>query len=258
MAAALHRSADFVFGHPEYRLNDTEQALFAAVIDRRLEREPVSRILGWREFWSLPIKLNAATLDPRPDSETLIEAILELRVERNRPYRILDLGTGSGCLLAALLTEYPDASGVAVDISAASIDMASENFRNLGLADRTTAVVGDWQAASGQNFDIVVSNPPYIAEPHISGLEPEVSAFDPPGALAAGTDGLDAYRALGPTIHDYLDAGALAVVELGAGQYHAVSDLFETSGLHIEGSKTDLAGHERCIICSRAKDLPSD
>lgn len=258
MAAAIGRSGEFVFAHPDHQPDGAAQAEFAALVDRRLKREPVSRIIGVREFWSLPFKLNQATLDPRPDSETLIEAVLERLSDRRRDYRLLDLGTGSGCLMAALLTEYPNATGVAVDASAEAAEMATENFRHLGLADRVETLVGDWGAAAGQIFDVVISNPPYIAEGDIAGLEPEVSQFDPRPALTAGSDGLDAYRALGPALHGYLGAQAIAVVELGAGQFSDVSGLFRAAGLHVEGSKSDLAGRERCIICSRAKDLSAN
>ncbi len=258
MAAAIGRTGEYVFAHPDHEPGGAERAKFASLLERRLKREPVSRIIGEREFWSLPFKLNRATLDPRPDSETLIEAVLERLSDRRRDYRLLDLGTGSGCLMAALLTEYRNATGVAVDASADAVEMALENFRNLGLTDRVETLVGGWAAAAGQTFDVVISNPPYIAEADIAGLAPEVSLYDPRPALSAGADGLDAYRALGPAIHGYLGAGAIAVVELGAGQFSNVSDLFQAADLRIDGSKSDLAGRERCIICSRAKDLSAN
>ncbi len=226
-----------------------------ALIDRRAAREPVSRILGHREFWSLEFALTPETLDPRPDSETVIEAALA--TAPSGPLAILDLGTGSGCLLLALLTERPDAEGVGVDASEGAIQAASANARHLKLSARARFVVADWsrnltERLESRRFDLIVANPPYIPEGDIAGLEPEVSRFDPLAALTGGADGLDAYRCLAPRMPELLSPGGVVVFEVGIGQAAAVADLLAKAGLHPLGTRTDLGGIERCVIARTA------
>lgn len=227
-------------------------ARYSGHLDRRAAREPVSRILGHREFWSLDFALAPATLDPRPDSETLVEAALAA-VPAGRPLRVLDLGTGTGCLLLAVLHDRPSAFGIGVDRSEEAARTARDNARALGLADRAAFTVGDWATALAGRFDLVLSNPPYIPESDIAALEPEVREHDPRLALSGGADGLDAYRALAAAMPDLLAPGGTAVVELGIGQAADVAALFRAAGLDIAGTPHDLAGIPRCMVATRGE-----
>jgi release factor glutamine methyltransferase len=218
---------------------------------RRLAGEPVARILGAKEFWGLPLQLSAATLVPRPDTETVVELALEmLRAESNahRRLRIVDIGTGSGAILLALLSELPDAYGLGTDISEAALRAASSNAARLGFASRAAFVACDYAAALSGPFDLVVSNPPYIRSADISGLATEVRDHDPLLALDGGSDGLAAYRALIPQgAHLLADRGAL-VVEVGHGQSEEIQGLMTATGLTLRRPpKTDLAGIRRAV-----------
>lgn len=214
---------------------------------RRAAGEPVSRIVGEREFWSLPFALSPATLDPRPDSETIIQAALDRLPDRDRRLRILDLGTGSGCLLIALLSELPNAWGVGVDASPDAVAMARGNAERLEVGDRTSFLVGDWGRALDGEFDLVVSNPPYIVDAEIDALRPDVALFDPRSALSGGADGLDAYRVLAPMIAGLLRPGGWAVLEVGDGQAAVVMSWLAGAGLLRCGVVDDLAGVKRCV-----------
>ncbi|WP_343711818.1 peptide chain release factor N(5)-glutamine methyltransferase [Inquilinus sp.] len=224
-------------------------ARYAGYLDRRAAHEPVSRILGRREFWSLDFALGPATLDPRPDSETLVEAALAA-MPADRPLRVLDLGTGTGCLLLAVLHDRPAAFGIGVDRSEDAARVARDNARALGLSGRAAFAVGDWATALSGRFDLVLSNPPYIPDSDIAALEPEVREHDPRLALSGGADGLDAYRALTAALPALLAPGGTAVVELGIGQAADVSALFRGAGLDIVGTPHDLAGIARCVIAT--------
>ncbi|MHA1570653.1 MAG: peptide chain release factor N(5)-glutamine methyltransferase, partial [Alphaproteobacteria bacterium] len=184
----------------ERPLTAAEQAGLDALVAQRAARRPMSQIAGTREFWSLDFKVSEDVLTPRSDSETLVEAVLGARTQRTAPLRLLDLGTGSGCLLLALLSELPAAYGIGVDVSVPAVTMARSNARALGLSARATFVVGDWSNALSGSFDIVISNPPYIPAGDIDALMPEVARYEPRGALAGGQDGHDAYRAIFPTL----------------------------------------------------------
>ncbi len=213
------------------RLSTCEQDALNRLGRRRAAGEPVSRIVGLREFWSLEFELSPATLDPRPDSETIVQAALDRMPERDRPLSILDLGTGSGCLLIALLSERRRSWGVGVDISRDAVATARRNAIRHGVADRAAFLVGDWGQALAGGFDLVVANPPYIARSEVDTLDPEVAQFDPRRALVGGADGLDAYRALAPDLASLLAAGGLAVLEVGAGQAPAVASILADAGL---------------------------
>ncbi len=232
------------------RLSSCEQEALHRLGRRRAAGEPVSRIVGRREFWSLAFELSPATLDPRPDSETLVQAALDRMPDRDRPLSILDLGTGSGCLLIALLSERPRAWGVGVDVSRDAAAVARRNANRLGVADRAAFLAGDWGQALAGGFDLVVANPPYVAAPEFGVLAPEVARFDPRLALVAGEDGLEAYRALAPFVAGLLTAGGLAVLEVGAGQAPAVVSILADAGLAGMESIDDLAGVQRCV-CGR-------
>lgn len=231
---------------PGVMLTTDQEELLAAYEARRLAHEPVSRILGRREFWGLDFEVTAATLDPRPDSETLIEAALDLLRDVEAP-RILDIGTGTGCLLVALLHERADAQGVGVDLSSETLAVAGRNAARLGVSSRARFVEGAWSAGLQGPFDLVISNPPYIEREVMATLDPEVKLHDPVLALDGGPDGLDAYRALADEIPRVLAPGGAAVLELGAGQAGQVAALFEAAGFTGMERKKDLSGVERAL-----------
>ena len=218
---------------------------------RRLAGEPVARILGHQEFWGLLLQLSAATLVPRPDTETVVELALEmLRADGaiNRQLRIADLGTGSGAILLALLSELPNAHGFGTDISAAALHTAETNAANAGLANRTTFIVCDYATGLSGPFDLIVSNPPYIRSADIAGLAAEVREFDPWAALDGGADGLDGYRALIPQAAGLLAPDAALIVEAGEGQIGQIEGIMTTAGLTPASvPKADLAGIQRAV-----------
>lgn len=228
-------------------LTGAERAALDRLGDRRVAREPVSRIIGHREFWSLDFVLSPATLDPRTDSETLVQAALDRIPDRTRPLSILDLGTGSGCLLIALLSELPNARGVGVDLSAEAAATARHNADRLGVGARAGFVVSDWAHALAGRFDLVVSNPPYIAQSELDGLAPEVTQFDPSAALLGGVDGLDAYRALAPMLPTLLSENGWIYLEIGLGQAESVMGLLGGAGLVELAAVEDLNGLKRCV-----------
>ena len=248
LVQAACRASDIeMIREPGVMLTADQEELLAEYEERRLAHEPVSRILGRREFWGLDFEVTAATLDPRPDSETLVETALDLIRDVANP-RILDIGTGTGCLLIALLHERKDASGVGVDLSAAALEVARRNAERLGVASRAVLVEGAWCGGLQEAFDLVISNPPYIERDVIAGLEPEVRLHDPVLALDGGPDGLDAYRALADEIPRVLAPGGVAIVELGAGQAGQVEALFETAGFADIVTRKDLSGVERALV----------
>lgn len=219
---------------------------------RRVRREPMAHILGEREFWGLPFKVSPAVLVPRPDSETVIEAALSLMPERTRPWSLLDLGVGSGCLLLTLLHEYPAATGVGLDMSEAALAVARSNAEALGVAGRVQLVLGDWRRPGwerqlGGPFDLVVSNPPYIEASAIDGLMPEVARFEPRAALDGGPDGLAAYRRIAAAAPALIASGGHLLVEAGEGQTIEISKIFAESGLAVGAPWKDLAGIDRVV-----------
>lgn len=248
VAAASGRTAETVFGYPERPLPPAARRALDGLIDRRLAGEPVSRLVGRREFWSLDFGLTPDTLDPRPDSETLIEAALADIDDREAPLAILDLGTGSGCLLLALLSELPRARGLGIDIGAGAVAAARKNAAALGLAARAAFRIGDWGEGIEGRFDVILCNPPYIPDREIDGLAPEVRRFDPRRALAGGPDGLGCYRALAPDLARLLAPGGVAVLELGADAGDAVAAILAAVGLRERGRRRDLGGRERALI----------
>jgi release factor glutamine methyltransferase len=216
---------------------------------RRLRREPVSRIIGHREFWQARFKITEGVLDPRPETEILVEAVLGHAARFPREsWRILDLGTGSGAILCSLLQSLPESSGVGVDISPAACMVARSNLAALGLRQRGFIVCADWTKALRGRFDVIVSNPPYIASGAIAELEPEVRDHDPRLALDGGDDGLAAYREIIPSLPAFLAPGGLAALELGTGQDRFAGKLLEeTLGVPAE-VKLDLQGHRRVVL----------
>ena len=229
-----------------------------ALAARRLDGEPVARILGVKEFWGLPLRLNNATLVPRPETETVVEAALaaiDTGGPRTRKLRIADLGTGTGALLLALLTELPNAVGIGTDISSEALDAARDNADRLGLASRAEFAISDFGAALTGAFDLIVSNPPYIASSDIAALPPEVRR-DPLRALDGGDDGLACYRTIAGQVTRLLAPGGHVVVELGIGQEPDVAELFRGAGLAVSPARRDLAGVPRALIARVATMTP--
>ena len=215
---------------------------------RRAAGEPLSRIVGRREFWGLSFALSPETLDPRPETETIVEAALALfAARRSDALRIVDFGVGSGALLAALLSEFPAARGIGVDLSAGAAAQARANLESLGLLGRAEIRLGDWGAGLDDRFDLAVANPPYIRSSDIAGLAPEVRDHDPRLALDGGPDGLDAYRALIPHVARLLTPGGRFLFEVGAGQAEAVKALAAAAGLADLATRRDLAAIERVV-----------
>ena len=257
VAFALNKPPVFVRMHSDSEIEDDAAEKIEAFKRRRLNREPVSKIIGTRGFWRLDFKVTQDVLDPRPDSETLIEEILKRKTDKTAALKILDLGTGSGCLALSLLSEYLNASAIGADSSEKALQIARENAQSNGLAARFKTVQADWNKSEWSDtfgtFDIVISNPPYIGDSEP--LAPEVALFDPKQALFAGADGLDAYRALFPVLDGLLAENGLAVFEFGKGQHHAVKALAEQNGLAFDGFGTDLGGIVRCIALKKQKPL---
>ena len=257
LGAVLSLDLTDMIAAAERRVTAAEAARLEDAVRRRVAGEPVARIVGSREFWGLSLQLSAATLVPRPDTETVVELALEMlrplemprpRADPERRLRIADIGTGSGAILLALLSELPDANGVGTDISVAALQTASGNAVQLGLASRAAFVACDYAAALSGAFDLIVSNPPYIRSADIAGLSIEVRDYDPLGALDGGTDGLDAYRALIPQAARLLAPGGALVVEAGQGQSGEIQGLIDAAGLTCERPpKADLAGIRRAV-----------
>ncbi|MGD9502842.1 MAG: peptide chain release factor N(5)-glutamine methyltransferase [Methyloceanibacter sp.] len=235
--------------------DDAAPRLWAALA-RRLKREPVSRILGAREFYGRSFMLGEDTLDPRSDTETLIEAALAIvrsKGWQERPIRLLDLGTGSGCILVTLLAELPLASGIGTDRSPGALAIAAANARAQGVSPRAAFAAADWLDGVSGKFDLVLSNPPYIAAGAIAGLAEEVRAHDPRLALDGGPDGLDAYRRIAARAREVLAPDGRLVVEIGAGQGEDVAAILAEAGLTPEagGGLPDLAGRPRVVVAGR-------
>jgi release factor glutamine methyltransferase len=250
LASALTISQADLLGNPDQGLDDQQISRIRGMLGRTLDLEPLSRILGLREFWGLDFALSADTLDPRPETETVVEAVLRRKSDRHAPLRILDLGTGTGCLLLALLYEFPAAIGVGVDIAEGAVATASCNAASLDLAARALFSVCNWGAAVSGKFDVIVANPPYIARGDLELLPREVAGYDPLRALDGGADGLDAYRAIAADLARLLVRGGLFATEIGLDQADAVAAVLKASGLTIGGIEKDIAGIPRCVIAS--------
>ena len=219
---------------------------FETLVHRRAAREPLAYILGHQPFWTLDLLVSPETLIPRADSETLVEAAQEA-FSTKHPTRILDLGTGTGCLLLAALAEFPQAHGIGVDRAPGAAWLARRNAERTGFADRAAFLCGDWAAGLNARFDLVLSNPPYIDTPAIARLMPEVAAYEPHSALDGGRDGLFAYRAIMAALPGLLAPGGLAILELGAGQAMDVATIAQECGLRPQPPRRDLGGIERAL-----------
>ncbi len=254
VAHALNMDRAALLSQGEREIDAGEAEAINARATRRLAREPVARILGTREFWSLPLRIEPSVLVPRPDTETVIELALDWVVSRGlrmEKLRILDIGTGTGALLLALLSELDEAIGTGTDISAECIEVARDNAARLGFAARTTFVVSDFGKKLEGPFDLIVSNPPYVRTADIASLAPEVRDHDPALSLDGGADGLSAYRAIADDARRLLARGGRLTVELGQGQEAAVSALLAAAGLTISGpARKDLSGISRALSAS--------
>ena len=220
---------------------------FAMLVERRLAHEPVAYIVGYRDFWTIRLAVGPGALIPRPDSETLIEAALDHFGARS-PHHVLDLGTGPGTLLLAALAEWPAATGLGIDASEAALTLARANAEALGLAARAAFRVGDWMAGVAGSFDLILCNPPYIADGEA--LMPDVVRYEPASALFAGVDGLDDYRRIIPMLPDYLAPGGAAVLEIGSTQHMLVAELAEAAGFAVR-YRRDLGGRDRALLLTR-------
>ena len=253
LAHALHLDRAQLLAQSDRLLEAREIDTVLPLAARRLKREPVARILGRKEFWSLPLGLTPDVLVPRPETETIVEAALDrvlrggLRLER---LRVLDIGTGSGALLLALLKEMPNATGTGTDIDAGALACARANAERHNLAGRCSFVAGDMAAGLAGPFDLIVSNPPYVTRGEIPRLEPEVRDYDPKVALDGGEDGLDAYRAIAAAAPRLLAPDGRLIVELGAGQELSVRALFTNTGLAIVTVRNDLSGIPRALVAN--------
>ena len=246
----------FALGSPQERfygledeiLNASEINTYQNIVKRRCSREPVSRIIGKRDFWSLTLQLNSSSLDPRADSETLIEGLKRYLPNKGAHLKIIDLGTGTGCLLLAALKEFPNSYGVGVDISEECIKLAQKNATQNKLRNRTLFIQSDWGQKVHEKFDVILSNPPYIEEDEIQTLEPEVKNFDPQIALNGGKDGLACYRKLGVEFRSLLKKTGLVFLEIGHKQSDQVSNIMALNGLKCLSVEQDLGQRDRCLV----------
>jgi release factor glutamine methyltransferase len=228
-----------------------DPSAYQTLLTRRIGHEPLALLTGHREFWSLDFLVSTATLIPRPDSETVVEAAVGAFAGRGPPRTILDLGTGTGCLLLALLTEFPSAFGIGLDLSPAAAALAATNAARIGLSNRAAFVAADWTNPICGQFDLIVCNPPYIPGPDIASLMPEVARHEPRTALDGGADGYDAYRTIMPRLSDHLTPNGVAVLELGQGQAKFVEEIARSAGFKTS-HRLDLAHISRAIVLARS------
>ena len=252
LGLALGRDIPILPHETLYPLDKARQKHLSAMLERRLAGEPISRIRGWREFWSLRFAISQSTLDPRPDSETLIEAAVTWAIAnptQTGPLRCLDLGTGSGCLLLALLSELPQATGIGIDVSLDAIGVAAVNANNLGFGDRAHFYQHNFfdDLSNFGSFDIILANPPYIPTLDIAGLAADVRYFDPALALDGGIDGMACWRGLLPRLGETLNHKGVAFVEIGLGQEATVVQLAANANLEFVQTYCDLSGVIRCL-----------
>jgi len=232
----------------EESLSNDQHAMFNELIAKRTNRQPVAQIIGKREFWGMEFKVTGDTLDPRPDSESVIEAVLGQCRDRLKPYKVLDLGTGTGCLLLSLLNELPNATGIGVDISEAALAVAKENTIYFGMQSRVAFLASNWCEKLAGQFDIIVANPPYIPSKTIESLAPEVANYEPRLALDGGEDGLDCYRDIMHSLPLILEKDGIAVFEIGIGQQAALAEIATSCAMKVKETRQDLGGIIRCVI----------
>lgn len=246
LQAATGLSHADIIADPDQLVREDHHEAFSAYLKRRLKAEPVSRILGVREFYGRDFKVTPAVLDPRPDTEVLVDAALGW-AKTHPVSRLLDLGTGTGILAVTLLAEWPGSTAVAVDVSSGALAVAADNAKRLGVSERLTLVESSWFGSVEGTFDLIVSNPPYIREVDIAGLAPDVTDYDPHLALTGGADGLDPYRHISASARAFLRPGGAVFVEIGEGQAQDVSALFKSNNFNKLSEYKDLAGHIRIL-----------
>ncbi len=239
---------------PDQPITPRQMRALDDAVARRMSHEPVHRIIGWREFYGLPLSLNAHTLVPRPDTESLIDLVLPFVQQKMRTTghcRFADLGTGSGAIALAILHNVPGTRAVGTDIAPRALEMAARNAQSLGLSDRVEWRRSDWLTGVDGTFDLIVSNPPYIATPAIATLEPDVRDHDPALALDGGSDGLAAYRTIAAQYDRCLAEGGAVAVEIGAGQKHDVTGVFAAARMRLMRVAKDLNGRDRALFFAR-------
>ncbi|MCP5381249.1 MAG: peptide chain release factor N(5)-glutamine methyltransferase [Kordiimonadaceae bacterium] len=231
-------------------IENSEYSELMKIVEYRIARMPISQIFGEKEFWSRTFKVTRDTLTPRPDSEILIETVLNKLADKNKKYRLLDLGTGTGCLLLTLLGELPNATGIGIDISEKALTVARENAINLNLVSRSEFIISNWtdNIEKSEKFDVIISNPPYIGFDEKETLPPEVVIYEPEEALFSGKDGLDDYKKLAKQLADYLSRDGVIVVEIGYRQSFAVKEIFTSAGFNQITKYKDLADRDRCLM----------
>jgi release factor glutamine methyltransferase len=252
LAHVLNTSEEALLRDPRATVPAEKAAHFAALLARRVAHEPFAYLTGRVGFWTLDLEVSPATLIPRADSESLVEAALEACTDKSAALRVLDLGTGTGALLLAVLSELPAASGVGVDLKPEAAALAARNAVRLGLAGRARFLAGDWAAALAGRFDLILCNPPYIESAVIPALMPEVARHEPASALDGGADGLDAYRRIIADLPRLVAPHGVAVLELGQGQQAAVEALAKSAGLTPEACRADLGGVPRALVLRAA------
>lgn len=250
LAKEVGKSQDYLFSHPDFSISTENFEKFQKNVKRLVDGEPLSRILGEREFWSMSFTLNEDTLDPRPDSETLVEAVLKYFPNKGAPLKILDLGTGTGCLLIALLSEYPHAQGTGVDVSDHALKAAHSNAIRLLEGDRVTFLKSNWFENVSHTYDVIISNPPYIPLDDYKSLEANVRDYDPMRALVAGQDGLDCYRTIISKAASFLNPGGKLFLEIGIHQRKPVGELLLQHHFSLDEVCQDLSGIERTLVSS--------
>lgn len=240
-----------LLAEPSRAVTNSEWAVVDALLRRRMQREPVAKIIGYKEFWSLDFEVGPHTLDPRPDSETLVEIALRTEPATHSAPYVLDLGTGTGCLLLSVLDAWPNARGIGVDIDSSALSVARNNAVRLGLAGRTSFVRANWAAPIAAKFNLVLINPPYIETRKIPTLEPEVAQYEAQSALDGGADGLAAYRDIAEKLAPLLEDDGRAIIEIGDDQQTEVCSILTDAGLHVVGVEKDLAGVSRCVTATK-------
>jgi release factor glutamine methyltransferase len=248
LEVAANLSVNVIYLKPELELSDDIIEKYQRFLIRRLNHEPVAKIIGKKSFWKDDFIVNEHVLDPRPDSEVIIEAALELFANKNKPYRFLDLGTGSGCLLLSLLKEFPNAIGIGIDISSDALKITQANVESLSLQNRVSLIQQNWGDSLVEKFDLIVSNPPYIPFKDIDNLAQDVKLYDPQLALNGGIDGLDPYRYLAKQLLYLLKKDSYAILEFGQGQGLYIREIFKQHGYQVHKMLIDLSGIERAII----------
>jgi release factor glutamine methyltransferase len=250
LAQALHLDPDRVFALDD--VGPTARERFRTLVERRAAHEPIAYITGTKEFWRLSFAVGAGVLIPRPETEVLLDAALRAFGNGGAGLRVLDIGTGSGCLLVSFLVERAEATGVGVDPLDAALVWASENVAQHGVSARCRLESSSWEPAGKDSFEVILANPPYLSAAEFDRCDPDIRRYEPRSAFVAGEDGLDAMRALAPVLFRRLALTGRAFVEIGNGQAPAVAQILAAQGLDVVETISDLSGIPRCLVTGRA------